>query len=96
MKVRLQALAFGFLLAVAAANAGPIPGIPDTDGDTVENAFDNCISVPNRNQTDSDHDGCGDSCTRPILCDQNGDTAVGAPDFLALSTNFGRRVRSIF
>ena len=41
MKVSLIALAFGFFLVVGlplTATAGPTPGGPDTDGDTVEEA----------------------------------------------------------
>jgi hypothetical protein len=34
----------------------------DIDGDGVTDAADNCPSVANRNQTDSDHDHLGDAC----------------------------------
>ncbi len=36
------------------------PGV-DTDGDTVEDAFDNCVTVAN-DQADSDDDTVGDAC----------------------------------
>lgn len=64
-RLRLAALAFGFCLAMGlplAAMAGPVPGGPDTDGDGVENAFDNCTSRANPTQVDTDHDGCGQFC----------------------------------
>ena len=92
-KVRLIALAFGILLAVGlplAASAGPSPGGADNDGDTVEDAFDNCSVLANADQADVDHDGCGDVCDQgPILADITGDTIVGLPDFGILSGEFG-------
>jgi hypothetical protein len=36
--------------------------IQDDDLDTIFNADDNCISVPNTNQADRDHDNIGDLC----------------------------------
>ena len=89
MKVRLLAVAFGFFLATGTAYAGPAPGGADSDGDTVEDAFDNCTTASNAVQTDTDHNGCGDVCQTNILCDGNGDTAVGAPDFAAFGMQFG-------
>ena len=91
MKVSLMAMAFGFLLAVGmplAASAGPLPGGADTDGDTVEDAFDNCTDDSNKNQDDADHDGCGDTCDA-CLCDLDNDGKQGTPDFLILSADWG-------
>ena len=34
----------------------------DSDGDGVKGLIDNCISVPNPDQADSDGDGVGDAC----------------------------------
>ena len=92
MKVRLLAVTFGFFLAAGGAYAGPTPGGPDSDGDGVENAFDNCVSTANASQTDTDHNGCGDACTQTITCDWTGDTTVGGPDFLIFGMNFGMTV----
>jgi hypothetical protein len=91
MKVSLIALMFGFFLAVGlplAATAGPTPGGADTDGDTVEDAFDNCTAVQNADQADADHDACGDACD--IYCDCDGDTVVGVQDFGKMSIEWGR------
>jgi hypothetical protein len=91
MKVSLFAMAFGFFLAVGlplSAGAGPLPGGTDTDGDTVEDAFDNCLADSNFNQDDADHDGCGDACDQ-LLCDLTGDGIQGGPDFIILSGDFG-------
>jgi hypothetical protein len=85
MKVSLLAMSFGFLLALPlAASAGPLPGGADGDGDTVEDAFDNCTVVPNADQADADHDACGDVCDASITCDASGDGLVGGPDFAIL------------
>lgn len=88
MKIRLLALAFGFFVAAGTAHAGPTPGGADTDGDTVENAFDNCTTVSNSDQADTDHNGCGNACTLPINCDFTGDLIVGAPDRAVVGSNF--------
>ncbi len=37
-------------------------GLPDTDGDTVCDAIDNCISIPNASQANNDSDPLGDAC----------------------------------
>jgi hypothetical protein len=88
MKIKMLALAFGFFLVSGTAYAGPVPGGADTDGDTVEDAFDNCTSLANATQTDTDHNGCGDACTQPILCDMNNSKSVTASDFLIMRANF--------
>ena len=87
MRLSFVTLELGIVLAGAGvAWAGPVPG-HDSDGDGVSSAFDNCTSVANVKQADSDHNGCGDACTEPISCDANGD-AVGA-DGLIIGMNFG-------
>jgi hypothetical protein len=88
MRLKLLAVMFGIALAAGTAYAGPLPGGADTDGDTVENAFDNCTAVSNASQTDTDHDACGDACSNNIDCDVNGNTIVDNPDFATLRMNF--------
>ncbi len=39
--------------------------LPDTDNDTVNNFDDNCISIANSNQADTNNDGLGDACDSP-------------------------------
>ena len=89
MKARLLALAFGFFLVAGTAYAGPVPGGIDSDGDTVENAFDNCTGKSNATQVETDHNGCGDAC--PVTCDVDGNGTVGAGDLLVIASpmNFG-------
>lgn len=62
MRTKLLAVTFGIFLAAGTAYAGPLPGGPDTDGDLVEDAFDNCKTVANPTQVDTDHDACGQFC----------------------------------
>jgi uncharacterized repeat protein (TIGR01451 family) len=40
----------------------PADPAPDTDGDGVPDAVDNCPGIPNANQADGDSDGTGDVC----------------------------------
>jgi hypothetical protein len=93
MKVRFTALLAGFGLVVGlplAAMAGPTPGGADSDGDGVENAFDNCTNVggAQADQKDVDHDGCGDRCDGDF--DQNGTS--GGSDFIILKQAFASSV----
>jgi hypothetical protein len=90
MKVSLIALTFGFFLVVGlplAATAGPTPGGPDYDGDTVEDAFDNCCAVANPDQADTDHDACGNACE--LRCDENNDGKTDTTDFIQMSYQWG-------
>jgi hypothetical protein len=77
MKIRLMALLAGFCLVVGmplAAMAGPAPSGSDTDGDGVDNNFDNCTGIANGDQKDTDHDGCGNMCDADY--DQTGTTST--------------------
>ncbi len=57
---------------------------PDTDGDGVADALDNCVWLYNPSQTDTDGDGIGDACEglAPPVCvgDTNCDGVVGFGD----------------
>jgi hypothetical protein len=87
MKISLMALVAGFCLVVGlplAATAGPTPGGPDTDADTVEDAFDNCVTDANPAQKDLDHDGCGDACD----CDYDQNTVCNPVDFSTFAATY--------
>lgn len=89
MKISLMALVAGFGLVVGlplAAMAGPTPGGANSDGDSVENAFDNCTNLSNAAQKDFDHDGCGDLCDGDF--DQDGGS--GLLDFGIFKATFGK------
>jgi hypothetical protein len=67
--------------------------IADVDGDGVPDWADNCPSIANGDQTDSDHDGIGDACRPgcpPGLADCDGNLANGCEASLASdATNCG-------
>lgn len=69
---------------IAATEFGPSPPGPDTDGDTVEDALDNCTLLANAAQKDIDSDGCGDVCDG----DFNNNGAIEASDFSLLKTAY--------
>lgn len=58
------------------ATPGPLPELPcttlagpddpDSDGDRIEDACDNCPVTANAEQADTDHDGVGDACTDDV------------------------------
>ncbi len=58
---------------------------PDLDEDGVLDSEDNCLDVPNSDQTDTNRDGYGNACDP----DYNNDGAVGIPDFDVFRPRFG-------
>ncbi len=58
---------------------GGNPGPPDTDGDGVANTVDNCPTVSNAAQTDTDNDGLGNACDADDDADGVADTADNCP-----------------
>ncbi len=73
-------------LLVTFGSAGASAG-PDTDGDGVPDASDNCLLVPNAPplDCDTDQDGYGNACD----ADYNDDGLVGGADFSQLIAAYG-------
>jgi hypothetical protein len=59
--------------------------IGDTDGDTIDDLFDNCTLIANSDQRDTDSDGYGSVCDP----DFNQNNFVDPVDFSTLKTMFG-------
>ena len=77
MKNSLIAISFGFLLVLGMPGTsfgGPASGTGDADSDGVEDEFDNCTTIPNPDQADATHNGCGDACS--VVCDNTDDGGV--------------------
>ena len=57
-------------------------GEPDSDGDGIPNSRDNCPTVYNPNQLDTNRDGYGDACLAP-----SASISPGAPSSTRISTS---------
>ncbi len=74
------------LLAPATSFGGATLG--DSDGDGIDDLFDNCRDVSNVSQTDTDSDGCGNACDGDF--DQDG--AAAGTDFFTFLSCLGSAV----
>lgn len=86
MKLQMIALASAALFAMGisiSAFAGA--SLPDTDTDGVPDEWDNCLTVANPSQLDTNLDGYGNLCDG----DLDNDGAVGPGDFGLFRADFG-------
>ncbi|MGI0149732.1 MAG: DUF7450 family protein, partial [Thermoplasmata archaeon] len=66
----------------------PVEKSPDSDGDGVVDAEDNCVDVPNPGQVNADGDAFGDACD----CDFDNNGICGFSDFNVFLACFGQTV----
>lgn len=82
MRLTVFAATLAFLMWGTPAFAGMAP---DEDVDGISDGLDNCSTVFNEDQDDSDTDNCGNMCD----ADYTNDGGTGFPDFTAFSLAFG-------
>ncbi|MCB1701249.1 MAG: hypothetical protein KDI14_10470 [Halioglobus sp.] len=87
--VRNSCLSILFCVFVQAAHAAFLEDV-DNDGDGIHDGIDNCMSLANPEQFDSDHDGYGNLCDG----DLNQDNVTDMKDFVSFLSNFGDRACS--
>jgi Thrombospondin type 3 repeat len=78
-------LAFGLLMTQGLASPARAGFEECGDCDGVPDNVDNCATVPNASQCDTDQDGYGNACD----ADVNNDGIVGGPDFGIFTASFG-------
>ncbi len=61
----------------------------DSDGDNISDYWDNCPSVANEKQYDTDEDGYGNMCDCDINGDEGGDGRVNYADYLIFRAAYG-------
>ena len=57
MNIKLKLFLFSILISVSSLGFAD-----DTDGDGIDDSVDNCVSVANTDQVDTDSDGIGNAC----------------------------------
>jgi hypothetical protein len=78
------AMAFAFVILTAFPPSSEAGACPDQDSDTVCDPDDNCLTLANTSQTDSNTDGYGNRCDP----DMDNNSAIGASDYSLFKQTF--------
>ena len=79
MNIKLKLFLFSILISVSSLGFAV-----DTDGDGVDDSIDNCVSVSNADQVDTDSDGIGNACD----ADDDGDNVPDVIDAYPLDSRY--------
>ena len=81
MNIKLKLFLFSILISVSSLGFAV-----DTDGDGVDDSIDNCVSVSNADQVDTDSDGIGNACD----ADDDGDNIIDSQDAFPLNASYSK------
>jgi hypothetical protein len=81
MNIKLKL--FFYLILIAVSSLG---FADDTDGDGIDDSIDNCVSISNADQVDTDSDGIGNDCD----ADDDGDNVIDSQDAFPLDPKYSK------
>ena len=81
MNIKIKLFLFSILVSVSALSFAD-----DTDGDGIDDSADNCVSVSNADQVDTDLDGIGNTCD----ADDDNDGVIDTQDGWPLDMRYAR------
>jgi hypothetical protein len=81
MNSKLKLILFSILISVSSLSFAA-----DTDGDGIDDSIDNCVSVSNADQVDTDSDGIGNACD----ADDDGDNVIDSQDAFPLDQRYSK------
>ena len=81
MNIKLKLFLFSILILLSSLGFAD-----DTDGDGIDDSIDNCVSVSNADQVDTDSDGIGNDCD----ADDDGDNVIDSQDAFPLNPKYSK------
>jgi hypothetical protein len=81
MNIKLKLFTYLILISVSSLSFAD-----DTDGDGIDDSIDNCVSVSNADQVDTDSDGIGNACD----ADDDGDNVIDSQDAFPLDRAYSK------
>ena len=81
MNIRLKLFLLSILISLSSLGFAD-----DTDGDGIDDSIDNCVSVANADQVDTDSDGIGNACD----ADDDGDNVIDSQDAFPLDQRYSK------